>query len=206
MFKAGLPVGKTVGETEPVSEVPASDFLPSSSYVVLGLLSFDTRLTGYELRQWSEDSVRFFWASPSMSQIYRELEKLEVAGFVDARDERGDGERARTTYGLTPAGRAELLRWVEDAPYEAPLIRHQAAFRLFCSSGADPAKVRAVLEAHRDWAAGLLADLAEVEADLLGDERFRAPATVATWGLRFFGAERRAIGEAIRIIDPDLDH
>ena len=187
--------------------MPARDepFLPSSSYVVLGLLSFDTRLTGYELRQWSEGSVRFFWASPSMSQIYRELEKLEAAGFVDARDERGDGERARTTYGLTEAGRGELRRWVEDAPYEAPLIRHQAAFRLFCSQGADRAKVRAMLEEHRDWAASLLADLAEVEADLPGDERFEAPATVATWGLRFFGAERRAIGRAIESLGEPAD-
>ncbi len=182
----------------------ADGFLPTSSYVILGLLSFGTRLTGYELRQWAEGSVRFFWASPSMSQIYRELEKLEAAGLVDAVDESGDAERARTTHGITVAGRDELRRWVEDAPYEPPMIRHPAAFRLFCAHGADPAKVRAMLEEHRDWAASLLADLAEVEADLLGDERFEAPARVATWGLRFFGAERRAIGQAIAdLADPD---
>lgn len=186
-----------------VNGTASRDWLPTTAYVVLGLLSFGQRLTGYELRQWALGSTRFFWAAPAMSMIYRELDRLERTELVDRRDESGDAERARTTYGLTDAGLVELRRWIDDAPAEEPVIRHPAAFRLFLGHLADPDKLRARLAAHRDWLDGLLADLDDVRADLAGDDRFPYPAIVADWGAEFFGAERSATDRALdRIMEP----
>ncbi|MEM9746096.1 MAG: PadR family transcriptional regulator [Actinomycetota bacterium] len=176
-------------------------WLPTTAYVLLGLLSFGQRLTGYELRQWALGSTRFFWAAPAMSQIYRELDRLERGGLVDERDESGDAGRARTTYGITDEGLGELRRWIDDAPSDEPVIRHPAAFRLFLGHLADADKLRARLVAHRDWLDGLLADLDEVRTGLVGDDRFEYPALVADWGLEFFGAERSATDDVIGRID-----
>ncbi|MEM9042286.1 MAG: PadR family transcriptional regulator [Actinomycetota bacterium] len=180
-------------------------WLPTTAYVLLGLLSFGQRLTGYELRQWALGSTRFFWAAPAMSQIYRELDRLERAGLVDERDESGEAERARTTYGLTDAGLVELCRWIDDAPSDEPVIRHPAAFRLFLGHLADGDKLRARLLAHREWLDGLLADLDDVRAGLAGEDRFAYPAMVADWGLEFFGAERSATDGVLRRITDSVE-
>lgn len=178
-------------------------WLPATSYIVLGLLSFETRLTGYELRQWALGSTRFFWAAPAMSQIYRELERLESSGFVDQLDESGEHERNRTTYGLTSAGRNELRRWVNDAPFEPPTIRHPAAFRLFLGHVGDRERLVEFMTAQRDWADQVLADLATVEADLADADGFHYPSLVANWGMTFYGGEASATNDVIRSLDHD---
>jgi DNA-binding PadR family transcriptional regulator len=170
-------------------------FLTDTAYVVLGLLSFGQRLTGYEVRQWADGSVRFFWSTPAMSQIYRELGRLEAAGFVSAHDE-AEGDRSRTAYGITRKGRAELRRWVQDAPFEPPTIRHPAALRVFFGDDGSREQLVELLREHHRWVTELLADLAEVDAAIAGEGFGNAP-VIATWGHRFYGAERRATAEAI---------
>lgn len=163
----------------------------------MGLLSFGTRLTGYELRQWALGSTRFFWAAPAMSQIYREVERLSAAGLVNERDESGDSDRARTTFGLTDAGATELRRWVNEAPFEPPTLRHPTAFRLFLGHVGDRDRLIELLEAQREWADELLADLRVVDADLAGDQRFKFARSVAAWGIEYYGAEVDATGAAL---------
>jgi len=84
--------------------------LPTTSYVVLGLLSFDRELTGYEYKRWADGSLRFFFSSPAMSQIYDELERLQRYGYVRSRDDSGGADRARRTFRITAAGRTALRR------------------------------------------------------------------------------------------------
>jgi DNA-binding PadR family transcriptional regulator len=179
-----------------------TSFLPDSSYVVLGLLSFGSRLTGYEIRQWALGSTRFFWSAPAMSQIYRELGRLEASGYVSSRDEAVD-DRARTTYGITRRGRTELSRWVNDAPLEEPEFRHPAALRLFLGHMADRMRLVEILEEHHRWVSDLLADLAEVDAGLAGDPAFEYPSLVAQWGHRFYGGERRATAEIVKALSAE---
>ena len=42
--------------------------LPVTSYALLGLLTFGDELTGYELKQRADATLRFYWVSPAMSQ------------------------------------------------------------------------------------------------------------------------------------------
>ena len=39
--------------------------LPTTSYAVLGLLSFRGAMSGYDLKKWSDFSLRFFFWSPA---------------------------------------------------------------------------------------------------------------------------------------------
>jgi DNA-binding PadR family transcriptional regulator len=167
-------------------------WLPASSYVVLGLLSFGRDLTGYELKHWAHDSIRFFWSEPSMSQVYRELARLEGLGLVRARDESGEAERPRTTYHLTASGRRALVRWVEEAPVDEPVLQHGPAFRLFLGHLARPERLREVLLEHERRMEALLDDLRRVRAELEDDPVTWPDALgVARWGEAIYGADLR---------------
>ena len=43
--------------------------LPITSYALMGLLTFGDELTGYELKQRADNTLRFYWQSPAMSQV-----------------------------------------------------------------------------------------------------------------------------------------
>jgi len=79
--------------------------LPATGYAVLGLLSFGRELTGYELKQWADGSLRFFYWSPAVSQIYSELKRLEIGPVVQREEieyfrEIGLQETVTVTYAL----------------------------------------------------------------------------------------------------------
>ena len=90
-----------------------SQDLPVTSYALLGLLTFGDELTGYELKQRADMTLRFYWVAPAMSQIYSELARLTSHGLVEPTT--SDGERRRTTtYRITAAGREALETWIAE--------------------------------------------------------------------------------------------
>src|SRR5262249_62429839 len=103
--------------------------LTPTGYAILGLLSFGRELTGYELKQWADDSLRFFYSAPAMSQIYSELERLHAGGFVLDR-EVPYGNRTIRTYRLSARGTASLRAWATDTMPEPPVLKHHLALRL----------------------------------------------------------------------------
>jgi DNA-binding PadR family transcriptional regulator len=172
---------------------PASKGLPTTSYLVLGLLSFGRELTGYELKQWADGSVRFLYAAP-----YTELARLKAAGLVRGRDDSGRAARARTVYAITAKGRRVLQRWLDGAPFEPPTLKHPVALRLFLGHLADEQQLADLLDAHQRWAEQVLADLAAVRAALGEDPDWANAAAVARWGERIFRAERDGARDAAR--------
>ena len=76
-----------------------SQDLPVTSYALLGLLTFGDELTGYELKQRADFTLRFYWVSPAMSQVYSELARLTAAGLVRRR---GVGRGTTYTISATP--------------------------------------------------------------------------------------------------------
>jgi DNA-binding PadR family transcriptional regulator len=81
------------------------------AYVLLGMLRLGAS-SGYDIKQLVDLSARHF-GTINYPQIYPELRKLEAAGLVTAREDRGSG-RGRRLYRLTKAGERELQLWVED--------------------------------------------------------------------------------------------
>ena len=47
-----------------------SQDLPVTGYALLGLLTFGDELTGYELKQRADRTLRFYWVAPAMSQRF----------------------------------------------------------------------------------------------------------------------------------------
>jgi DNA-binding PadR family transcriptional regulator len=166
--------------------------LPTTGWVVLGLLSFGQELTGYECKQWADSTLRFFFTSPAMSQIYDELERLQRYGYARSRDDAGESDRSRRTFRITPAGRSALRGWLDRDKVAPPVVKHSVALRLFLGHVADPQHLEALLAAHAQRTESLLSDLDDARAELAADDMWRYAAIVAEWGCRFYEGDLEA--------------
>ncbi len=72
--------------------------LTATSWALLGMLSYEDELSGYDVRKGIDWSIRYFYGSPAFSQIYAELKKLEKLGLVTSRidEQRGTATGAST--------------------------------------------------------------------------------------------------------------
>ena len=181
-----------------------SQDIPVTGYAILGLLTFGDELTGYEIKQRADATLRFYWVSPAMSQIYTELRRLTDRGLVSA-DARSDGGREVTSYAITAAGKAALRGWMDGTPAGFPVLKHPVLLRLLIGHATEPAHTRQMLHDYLGELDRAVADLAEVRASLRGadqpGEAFRFPSLVADWGLDYFAAETRHAQQALASLD-----
>jgi DNA-binding PadR family transcriptional regulator len=169
--------------------------LPTTSWAVLGLLSFGRELTGYELKKWAEQTLAHFYWSPESSEIYRELSRLEGAGYVAAETLPGE-LGARRRYRITPDGEDALRAWVARAPLPA-------AFRLWLGHLQDPVRLRDSLRAART-AADKLRAAAEADAlALSGSPQLSHAALALRLSARSHAAERDSLDAALAELDAD---
>lgn len=116
--------------------------LTPTARVILGLLAFRPR-TGYDIKQVTDRSTRFFWGA-SYGQIYPELRRLESRGLVRA-SETPRGRVRRRVYELTPAGRKALDEWLHE-PGDSLEMRDEALLRLFFGELLKPEELRELVE------------------------------------------------------------
>ena len=79
---------------------------------ILGLINNGDK-TGYEIKTVFRDSLNHFWTAQT-SQIYRELQKMEKAGWISQTHVTQTGKPDKNVFSITPAGRDELLCWLRD--------------------------------------------------------------------------------------------
>ena len=166
--------------------------LPATSWAVLGLLSFGEELSGYDLKKWSDGSLRFFYWSPSFSQIYGELKRLEKVGYVSSRMVAQEtGNRDKRVYVITDEGMAAVRRWAREAPVEPPVLKHGVMLRLWLGHLLEADRMREVL----GRAPGVRGDDARsaprwTSAGAHAREAWAYPSLVLKWSERYYTAER----------------
>ncbi len=180
-----------------------ADFLPATTYAVLGLLAFGQELSGYEIRQWALQSLRFFYWSPAQSHIYRELRRLQELGLATGRDVEQSDRPNKRVFAITDAGRAELRRWLDEAPVAPPVLKFDSALRLFFGHLARPGRLEEVIEEHRRAAQRTLDELDAVRAMLAAggppeasaddQARWALADQVAGWGQALWSADLDAV-------------
>ncbi len=180
--------------------------LPTTAYALLGLLTFGDDLTGYELKQRADNTLRFYWTSPAMSQVYSELTRLTGHGLVAARDDQSAPVRRSRRYRITPAGRQSLESWLRTESNEFPSLKHPVALRLLLGHLVDPARMRALLEKYLVALAVRRLELAAVRTSLGEDsdpayDGYRYPRMVADWGLDYYESERAMVAALIDRLD-----
>ena len=169
----------------------------TTSYALLGLLAFDAEtesvgLTGYELKQRADKTLRFYWVSPAMSQVYSELTKLAELGHVEV-TAKPRGWRVTRHYRITAAGHRALEAWLADMRPEFPILKHSIALRLMMGHLAGDDAMRRMLETYASDLETRHSELAAVRKSLGGDESHRFAAMVADWGLAYYDAERAIV-------------
>ena len=175
--------------------------IPATAYALLGLLSFDRELSGYDLKKWADSSLRFFYWSPAVSQIYSELKRLDSMGYVTSREVAQDELRNKRVYRITEEGRAALTRWVEHDDVEPPMLKHSPLLRVWLGHLTTPARLRTILESHRSYAERMRDDALEAATSSAPRPGMEFPAIVTAWSARYYEREIEMIDELLIEID-----
>jgi DNA-binding PadR family transcriptional regulator len=70
--------------------------------------------SGYDLARRFDKSIGYFWHA-THQQIYRELGRMEAAGWITSCSAPDAGKTKKRMYQVLPLGQQELLRWVSQA-------------------------------------------------------------------------------------------
>jgi PadR family transcriptional regulator AphA len=133
----------------------------SLRHAVLGFLSLRP-LTGYDLKKYFDAGVRHFWTA-DQAQIYRSLSQMADEGLVEVHVIAQDSRPDRKEHHITPAGLAELDKWL-CSPLEPQAIRVPFLVKVFFASRLPPGDTANMLDARVAAADRQLDDLRRVAA------------------------------------------
>jgi PadR family transcriptional regulator AphA len=120
---------------------------------LLGVLSLGP-MSGYELRQFMEQSTGNFW-SESFGQIYPALKAMLAHGLIASVEESGEGGPGKKVYRITEAGEQRLREWL-GAPAKPQVRRNELLLKVFFGDRAE----RGTIAGHvAEWRRGYAADL-----------------------------------------------
>ncbi|MGB8382489.1 MAG: PadR family transcriptional regulator, partial [Dermatophilaceae bacterium] len=114
----------------------------TTSYAVLGLLSVRTWTT-YELAKQVRRSLNWFWPRAER-KLYDEPKRLVEQGLATA-ERQQHGQRPRTVYRITPAGRTALREWL-SAPAAPRSVEFEGMVKVFFADAGSLEQLTATLE------------------------------------------------------------
>lgn len=117
--------------------------------------------SGLELTRRFDKSIGYFW-SATHQQIYRELGKLEEAGYVRVLPTAKPARGQRKEYDVLPAGRAALVEWVAKAEDPKP-IRSALLVRMRAAAAVGGDGLTGELRRHLTLHEAQLAEYEEIE-------------------------------------------
>ncbi|MEU1957131.1 PadR family transcriptional regulator [Nocardia rhamnosiphila] len=166
------------------------------------MLSYEEEVSGYDLKKWADWSIRNFYWSPSHSQIYSELKKLERHGFAESRvDSDNNSLRGRRLYRITPAGRDAVTAWSVHTPVDRPVLKHHVMLRVMFGHLSSSARLKEFLG---DYVADVSRIERQVALDAQGAESqpgWTYSHLVLNWVRRHYAAERSLAQQLVDDID-----
>jgi DNA-binding PadR family transcriptional regulator len=124
--------------------------IPTTSYAVLGLLGLG-QMSGYDLVRLVEQTIAHFWTI-NKSHVYRELARLEEAGYVRSTSVPQERLPDKRIFKQTAAGRKALIGWLNAPDYEPDRYRSELLVKLFFASEMDPQNLKNMLKDYRERA------------------------------------------------------
>jgi DNA-binding PadR family transcriptional regulator len=102
--------------------------------------------SGYDLARRFDKSMGFFW-NATHQQIYRELKKMEQAGWISSQPAADAGKTKKRIYEVLNTGELELKQWVALAaePYQ---LRQELMVRLRAEAILGPLGLEQELKRH----------------------------------------------------------
>jgi DNA-binding PadR family transcriptional regulator len=133
-------------------------------HAVLALLSAKPA-HGYELKTSFEQAVGDQWGGLNIGHLYQILDRLSRDGLIDSERQPQQVKPDRVIHRLTPAGRAELDRWLAEPAIPARGYRDDFFLKVMAAvRSGDPATLTAVLGRQRTHLLRQLHALADARA------------------------------------------
>lgn len=140
----------------------------TTSYALLGLLNLRSWST-YELAKQVKRSLHWFWPRAER-KLYQEPKLLVAAGLATASME-ATGNRPRTVYTITDAGRAALAAWLSEPP-EPRSAEFAAMVKVFFADAGSLDQLEGTLDAIEAEAWERIDELALMSGQLVEGARF----------------------------------
>ena len=102
--------------------------------------------SGYDLARRFDKSIGYFWHA-SHQQIYRELARMETAGWIASSVPPDAGKTRKREYRVLAAGRTELARWARESSPTMDL-RDELMVKLRADAALDEVDLRDELRRH----------------------------------------------------------
>jgi DNA-binding PadR family transcriptional regulator len=148
--------------------LPGDDGLSTTSYAVLGLLTFGDAMSGYDVMKLAERSIGYFW-TPAKSHVYAELKRLAEAGYATERYVEQATRPNKRTYSITSEGRSALTRWLVEAPIQPSPVKSILTLKVFFGDLISPEALGRQLAEVRRRAEEHLAELRSIEDRIKDD-------------------------------------
>ncbi|MEY2242009.1 PadR family transcriptional regulator [Streptomyces sp. SAS_267] len=121
--------------------------------------------SGYDLAKGFDASVANFWmATPQ--QLYRELDRMESEGLIEARLVQQERRPNKRVFSLTEAG-LEALASFTSGPAKPTAIRDELMVKVYALDMGDAAAVRVAIAERLEWSRAKLAHYERIGARLL---------------------------------------
>jgi len=137
-------------------------------HAVLALLAAQPA-HGYALKGSFEEAVGEQWGGLNIGHLYQILDRLARDGLIDSERQPQAVKPDRLVHRITPAGREELGRWLNEPSVRTRGYRDDFFLKLMAAAQAgDPAMLAAVLRRQRVHLLTELRSLAEARAGAAG--------------------------------------
>jgi len=118
--------------------------------------------SGYDLARRFDKSIGYFWHA-THQQIYRELARMEAAGWIESSSAPDAGKTRKREYRVLPAGRTELARWAQE-PSPPTDLRDEFMVKLRADAALGEVDLRDELRRHIALHQDKLAQYRAIEA------------------------------------------
>jgi DNA-binding PadR family transcriptional regulator len=166
----------------------SEDGLSTTSYAVLGLLTFADDMSGYDVMKLAEQSIGYFW-TPAKSHVYSELKRLAATGYATERYVEQEARPNKRTYSITAAGHSALERWLAEAPIEPSPVKSEITLKVFFGNLVPAAALRRQIEDIRRGDEDYLAELRAIEEQIKDDDSLIYPYLTLKAGLAHIEAD-----------------
>jgi DNA-binding PadR family transcriptional regulator len=165
------------------------------------MLAFGEEVSGYDIKKWADWSIGHFYWSPSFSQVYSELKRLESHGYATSRVQHGSGHRGRRVYQITESGRRAVERWSNQSPIDPPMLKHSVLLRVCLGHLNEPDRLKEILQEHIAHVDRMRQRLATDARAAAAEPAWAYPRIAMQWSERYYAAERELALQLIKDVD-----